>query len=168
MWLFSVIRKDVRFLDDGGLMMLCFIVTLTHTATEWLLLCPLTQTFPQKKDSKPQYPLYPPQKTVAHLTCLFLPLIFAHTHTHTQIGTFVHIQTELTRSTAVHKVTNWGLCLLKGGGEPLLCTHTHRTIQFHCEQVSLHTRQCTLLPAFKKKNMVPPLWEVESFSSLTE
>lgn len=124
---------------------------------------------PTEEGQQTAIPPLPPPENGSPPDLPFPPPDFcAHTHTHTQIGTFVHIQTELTRSTAVHKVTNWGLCLLKGGGEPLLCTHTHRTIQFHCEQVSLHTRQCTLLPAFKKKNMVPPLWEVESFSSLTE
>lgn len=81
--------------------------TLPHTATEWLLLCPLTQTFPQKRGRKPFTPFYllpattppplPPalsvvvlgQKRVSRLTfslfapsLLFLPPI-SHNHTHT-------------------------------------------------------------------------------------
>lgn len=113
----------------------------THTPTEWLLLCPLTQTFPQKRGRKPFTPFYllsshPPicaprgcigaEKGIPpHFPplCLFLPLI-SHNCADTQIGTLAHIQTKLTRSTAVHKVTNWGLCLLKGGGEPRRSAHT--------------------------------------------
>lgn len=35
-----------------------YTFTLPHTATEWLLLCPLTQTFPQKRGRKPFTPFY--------------------------------------------------------------------------------------------------------------
>lgn len=97
---------------------------------------------PTEKGQKTLYPflltiLPPPppkvvlgQKRVSHLTfslSLPLPPPISHnrTHTHMQIGTLAHTQTELTRSTAVHEVTNWGLCLPKGGGEPLLHMHTH-------------------------------------------
>lgn len=57
----------------------------------------------------------------------FLPPISHNHNTHTQIRTYTHIQNEPTRSTVVHKVTNWGLCLLKRGwGNPyFVCTHTH-------------------------------------------
>lgn len=120
--------------------------------TFWLLLCPLTQTFPQKRGRKPFTPFYlptshplpccplrgctgaengiPPHFFPLCLLPVFPPPNFTepqHTHTHTQIRTYRHIQTEPTRSTAVHKVTNWGFCLLKGGwGNPyFVCTHTH-------------------------------------------
>lgn len=162
----------------------CFTFTPTHSNRVAAALSSYTN-IPTEEGQKSIYPLLltilpPPfctlrgcigaEKSIPpHFpSSLPLPPPFSHNCTHTQIGTLAHIQTELTRSTAVHEVTNWGLCLLKGGGEPLLCTHTHRSIQLHCWQVSLHTRQCTLLPRFKRRNMVLPLWEVESFSSLTE
>lgn len=47
-------------------------------------------------------------------------------------------------------------------------THTHRAIQSYCRQVPQNSRQWAVPPTFKKRNMVLPLWEVESFSSLRE
>lgn len=89
-----------------------YTFTLPHTATEWLLLCSLTQTFPQKRGRKPFTPFYllssdppPPlpapsevvlgQKRVTRLTFSLLFLLPAfpppnftqpHTHTDTNIG----------------------------------------------------------------------------------
>lgn len=138
--------ENIRFLDDGGSMMSCVSLSLSHTATEWLLLCPLTQTFPQKRGSKPFTPFYllsshlPPfcglrgcigaEKGSPPHVASSSPQFHTTAHIHTQTYThrLEHWRTykpSSPRSTAVHEVTNWGLCLLKGGGEPPLCTHTH-------------------------------------------
>lgn len=159
-----------------------FTFTLPHTATEWLLLCPLTQTFPQKRGRKPFTPFYllsshPPsvpwevalgQKRVAHLSLPLPPPNFTQLHTHTDWNIGAHTN----RTHPVNSCTRGdklgSLSTKRGWGTPTLHTHTHRTIQLHCGQVPLHPRQCTLLPTFKKRNMLLPLWEVESFTSLTE
>ena len=82
-----------------------YTFTLPHTAAEWLLLCPLTQTFPQKRGRKlftPLFYLLSPQPTPHPLrgcigakkgipphflsSLLSLPPI-SHTRTHTRTGT---------------------------------------------------------------------------------
>lgn len=88
-----------------------YTFTLPHTATEWLLLCPLTQTFPQKRGRKlftpflltilPAPPLLPPQRLhwgrkgyPASLSPSWPPPCFPsprfHTHAYTQTDTHGH------------------------------------------------------------------------------
>lgn len=108
--------------------------SLSHTPTQWLLFCPLTQTFPQKRGRKsftlflltnlprprpppPPHPLRGCTGAEKGYPTSLSPSPQFHTHTGTE--TCTHIQSEATRSTAVHEVTNWGLCLFKRGwGSP--------------------------------------------------
>lgn len=116
-----------------------FTFTLPYTATEWLLLCPLTQTFPQKRGRKPFTPFYllsshPPsvpwevalgQKRVAHLSLPLPPPNFTQLHTHTDWNIGAHTN----RTHPVNSCTRGdklgSLSTKRGWGTPTLHTHTH-------------------------------------------
>lgn len=172
-------------------------LSLSHTHQQRVVaaLCPLHK-HSHRKEQKTIYPLLlsnllppssqppppPLQKlywgrieypaSLAPSSLFFLPPVSLFlTHTHISCA---QIQTEPSWSTAVHEVTNWDLCLLKGRWRnPYFAhtpthTYTHWAIHFYCGQVLLRSRQWELPTMFKRRNMVLPLWEVESVSSLRD
>lgn len=137
MCLFSFLGEQIRFLDDGGSMMSCVSLLLSHTQQQSGCCFVLFHKHSHRRGAAnrlPPFTYYPPpamplevvlgQKRVAHLTLPLPSPNFTQLHTHTDWNIGAHTN----RTHPVNSCTRGdklgSLSTKRGWGTPTLHTHT--------------------------------------------